>query len=189
MDTSTVLGAGFASTLAAAQAGDEAAFAELWRDLNPALLRYLRVIAGDVAEDVASETWTYAVPRLVRFKGDETAWRAWVFTTARRRVVDEQRRRSRRQLVLVADPSIVAAEAQPDSADVAVEQIGTENILALIVQLPPMQAEVIVLRVVAGLPVESVGRMLGRSPGSIRVATHRGLKGLAALLAPAGVTH
>jgi len=35
----------FASLLAAAQGGSEAAFSRLWRDVNPALLRYLRVIA------------------------------------------------------------------------------------------------------------------------------------------------
>jgi RNA polymerase sigma-70 factor, ECF subfamily len=188
MDTRTVLGEGFASVLAAAQAGDEVAFAQLWRDLNPALLRYLRVAAGDAADDVASETWAYAMRRLGRFTGDEMAWRAWVFTTARRRALDERRRRTRDQIDWAPDLTGIAAETMQDTANLAVEQMDTDRTLALIAQLPPLQAEVIVLRVVVGLPADAVGRMLGRSPGAVRVAAHRGLKSLAALLTAAGVT-
>jgi RNA polymerase sigma-70 factor, ECF subfamily len=40
-----MLGAEFGSALARAQGGDEAAFARIFRDLQPVLLRYLRVIA------------------------------------------------------------------------------------------------------------------------------------------------
>jgi len=39
----------FEQNLAAARAGDEQAFAALWRSLHPALLRYLRVIAPKIA--------------------------------------------------------------------------------------------------------------------------------------------
>jgi RNA polymerase sigma-70 factor (ECF subfamily) len=45
------------AALTSAAAGDEAGFAALWRSLHPALLRYLRLLVGDAAEDVASETW------------------------------------------------------------------------------------------------------------------------------------
>jgi RNA polymerase sigma-70 factor, ECF subfamily len=44
------------------------------------------------------------------------------------------------------------------------------------------------LRVVAGLDTEVVAEMLGRSPGAVRVAAHRGLKRLGTLLSGAGVT-
>ena len=44
------------------------------------------------------------------------------------------------------------------------------------------------LRVVAGLDTEMVARLLGRSPGAIRVAAHRGLRRLAGVLAEARVT-
>jgi hypothetical protein len=47
--TAVVIGEDFASVLARAQQGDEAAFARLWRDLNPALLRYLG-LSGKAAE-------------------------------------------------------------------------------------------------------------------------------------------
>lgn len=44
------------------------------------------------------------------------------------------------------------------------------------------------LRVVAGLGAEAVAERLGRSPGAVRVAAHRGLRRLAGILAKPGVT-
>jgi RNA polymerase sigma-70 factor, ECF subfamily len=186
-----VIGEGFASVLARAQRGDEEAFATLWLDVNPGLVRYLRVVAGEVDEDVAAETWVSVVPGLARFRGDEMAWRAWVFTTARRRAVDEGRRRTRRRAVLASEAGRSAepgARASSDPADVVLERLNTQTALALVAQLAPLQAEVIVLRVIAGLDVESVARLVGRSPGAVRVAAHRGLARLAQILATQGVT-
>ena len=53
-----VIGETFGRLLAAAQSGTseaDGAFSALWRDANPALLRYLRVIAPEAAEDIAAE--------------------------------------------------------------------------------------------------------------------------------------
>ena len=68
------------------------------------------------------------------------------------------------------------------------ENMATEAAMSLLSRLPQHQAEVIMLRVVAGLDTEVVAEMLGRSPGAVRVAAHRGLKKLATLLSGAGVT-
>jgi len=80
-----VTGDDFPAILAAAQDGSEDAFAALWRDANPALLRYLRVAAPEAAEDVAAEIWVQVVRGLAKFRGDERDWRGWLFTIARRR--------------------------------------------------------------------------------------------------------
>jgi RNA polymerase sigma-70 factor, ECF subfamily len=184
-----VLGDSFALLLERAQAGSEAAFSQLWRDCNPALLRYLRVIAPDVAEDVAAETWVHVVRGLSGFRGDEPAWRAWLFTTARRRAIDDVRRRSRRPPEAPL-PEIPAGQLPrtADAADMAIEHFGTRWAISLLAQLPRLQAEVILLRVVAGLDTDAVAQMVGRSPGAVRVAAHRGLRRLAEILEEAGVT-
>jgi RNA polymerase sigma-70 factor (ECF subfamily) len=172
-------------------AADEAdrAFSELWRDANPALLRYLRVIAPETAEDIAADTWVQVVRGLAAFRGDETAWRAWLFTIARHRTIDEGRRRSRRPVVSVPEVADVTSPDNPDPADLVLEKLSTRAAVALIATLPRLQAEVILLRVVAGLDTPTVARLVGRSPGAVRVAAHRGLRQLAATLAEAGVTH
>jgi RNA polymerase sigma-70 factor, ECF subfamily len=183
-----VIGTAFRSSLAAAQKGDEAAFTCLFRDVQPALLRYLRVIAPEVAEDVASETWLRVVSNLAGFEGDEDAFRAWLFTIARRQVIDWQRARGRRPTVPLPDTETQVRLTAPDAADLALERISTESALALVSALPPDQAEIIVLRVVAGLDTLDVARIVGKSPGAVRVAAHRGLRRLAAHLSGAGVT-
>jgi RNA polymerase sigma-70 factor (ECF subfamily) len=183
-----VIGREFECVLAAAQEGSEAAFSRLWRDCNPALLRYLRVIAPEAAEDVAAETWLGVVRGFAAFHGDEQGWRAWLFTTARRRALDETRRRSRRAEQGLEEAVPGRIPLSPDTADLAIEHIDTRSAVALVARLPPHQAEVILLRVVAGLDTETVARLVGRSPGAVRVAAHRGLRRMAGLLAEAGVT-
>jgi RNA polymerase sigma-70 factor (ECF subfamily) len=183
-----VAGDNFAAVLAAAQAGDEAAFTVLWRDGNPALLRYLRLIAPDAADDIAAETWLQVVRGLPGFRGNESDWRAWLFTVARRRAIDETRRRSRRPTYPLDDLGPGQMPSAPDAADIAMQNLGTQRAIKLLSVLPPLQAEVIMLRVVAGLDTEAVAELLGRSPGAIRVTAHRGLRRLAEILAEAGVT-
>jgi RNA polymerase sigma-70 factor, ECF subfamily len=166
-----------AEALKAAADGDEAGFAVLWRSLQPLLLRYLRVVIGDLAEDVASETWLQASRDLARFDGGPTAFRGWLFRIARHRAIDEQRRASRRR----DDPAGTAPwSAAPDAAADAMESIGTSWALRIIATLPPDQAEAVTLRVVAGLDVATTAQVLGKRPGSVRVATMRGLRRLAA---------
>jgi RNA polymerase sigma-70 factor (ECF subfamily) len=183
-----VVGKEFAELLAAAQGEDEEAFSVLWRDANPALLRYLRVVTPEHAEDVAAETWVQVLRGLSSFTGDESAWRAWLFTTARRRVLDQVRHRNRHPSEPLDDIHASEVPRAPGAEQIALDNIATEGAIALVSRLPGQQAEVIMLRVVAGLDTEAVAELLGRSPGAVRVAAHRGLKRLATLLSGTGVT-
>jgi RNA polymerase sigma-70 factor (ECF subfamily) len=167
-----------AVALAAARGGDEVAFALIWRALQPPLLRYLRVLIGDAAEDAASETWLQAARDLGGFTGTGPAFRGWLFRIARNRAIDEGRRAARRP-----DPSDTAAEHLPPAVDAAadaVERSGTRWALRIIATLPPDQAEAVMLRVVAGLDVAATATVLGKRSGAVRIATMRGLRRLAA---------
>ncbi|HTX85471.1 MAG TPA: RNA polymerase sigma factor [Streptosporangiaceae bacterium] len=183
-----MIGEGFAAVLAAAQDGSESAFSQLWRDTNPALLRYLRVLCPAAAEDIAAETWVKTLRNLSGFCGDEPAWRAWVFTTSRRLVIDERRRTARKPAVRLSDVPLAALPYSADASDEALERLSTRAAIEMLAKLPPLQAEVILLRVVAGLDTEAVARLVGRSPGAVRIAAHRGLRKLAQIAAEAGVT-
>ena len=97
----------------AARGGDEAGFATLWRDLHPRLLRYLRVRGDEAPEDLAAETWMHVVRGLPTFEGGVSEFRAWFFTIARHRAIDQGRARSRGPtVVVVADPAEVV---RPDA--------------------------------------------------------------------------
>jgi RNA polymerase sigma-70 factor (ECF subfamily) len=169
--------------LYAAQRGDEVAFAQVFRAIQPALLRYLGGLAPDVAEDLAAETWTHVIRGLSRFAGEADGFRAWVFTIAHHRWADHRRMLARRPQT-VSDESL-AETPSLERVDSAVEELmSTERALRLVRQLPPDQAEVILLRVVAGLDVAATAAAVGKSPGAVRVLAHRGLRRLAALLRP-----
>ena len=178
-----MLGVGFHGLLDQARHGDEASFAALWRDLQPPLLRYLEVAAGSAAEDLASETWIRVARSLAGFDGDESGFRAWVFTIARYRLLDSRRREARARTVLQPLERFDERGAADDPAADALECLSTEAALGLIARLPAEQAEVVMLRAVAGLDVARVARIIGKRPGAVRVLAHRGLHRLGELLA------
>jgi RNA polymerase sigma-70 factor, ECF subfamily len=147
------------------------------------LVRYLRGRAPAVAEDLAGEVWVAVARRLVHFVGDEPGFRSWLFTIARCRVIEHQRRLARRRTDPVADTRLDRSSPDPDGGDPAtlvLDRMGAREAVDLVVaSLPPDQAEVVLLRVVAGLDVVEVGRIMGRTPGSVRVLCHRALRRLA----------
>jgi RNA polymerase sigma-70 factor (ECF subfamily) len=183
----TDLGDRFPAILDQAAAGDQDAFALLWSSTHPMLVRYLRVTCGSQAEDVASETWLKAIRALSSFHGDEQGFRGWLVVIARNLVRDLARQQARRPETLTPDMPLDHADRQagPDTADVAVERLSTRAALRLVAGLPTGQAEMVALRVVIGLDVAEVAAIVGRSPGAVRVAVHRGLRTLAEQLAPA----
>ena len=83
------------AAVSAAQDGDEDAFRLLYRTIQPGLIRYLWVQVGDVAEDVASETWLQVARDLRKFRGDAAGFRGWVATIARHRALDHVRHQRR----------------------------------------------------------------------------------------------
>ncbi|NUP51437.1 MAG: RNA polymerase sigma factor [Catenulispora sp.] len=172
------------SALAAARRGEETGFAELWHALHPPLLRYLRAVVGDTAEDVASETWLQAAKDVRGYRGDAAGFRVWLFRVARHRALDELRKTSRRK----EDNGDVAAiatdwPAADDTEGAAAEREDTERALRLIARLPKDQAEAVLLRVVAGLDVAQTAKVLDKRDGAVRIAAMRGLKRLAVILA------
>jgi RNA polymerase sigma-70 factor, ECF subfamily len=164
--------------VAGAAAGDEAGFLQLWRTLQPRLLRFLRVVGCDDPEDVASETWLQVVRDLCMFSGSGNDFRRWLFTIGRHRAIDAARARSRRPtsaanagLDILADTHVVEEQV--------LDGISAERAVMLLRRLSRDQAEAVALRVLAGLDTPDVAEILGKSPGAVRVALHRGLRTLA----------
>ncbi|WP_298338277.1 RNA polymerase sigma factor [Ferrimicrobium sp.] len=164
----------FPEVLQQAQRGDEVAFRVIYRTYHPGLLRFLRGRLGGDAEDVAAEVWISVTKGLSKFVGDELAFRAWIFATARRRTIDLYRRRAvRPQIARDADVHELSEVAPPEQLEI------DEAVAALVEGLNDEQAEIVLLRVLGGFSAKEVGDLLGKSEASVRVAQHRALAKLA----------
>lgn len=172
--------------VARAQEGDEEAFADAYRIVQPGLLGYLRGLVGDDAEDVASDAWLEIARDLGRFRGDGAGFRGWTATIARHRALDHLRRRRARPQGTTLEQDVLDLPGPHSTHDQALESITTEQALALLRRLPRDQAEAVLLRVVVGLDGPAAARVLGKRPGAVRTAAHRGLKRLARELGAEG---
>ena len=174
---------GFPATLADAGRGRPDALAEIFRAYQPRLLRYLRAQEPGMADDLAAEVWLAVARGLDGFQGDEAGFRGWIFTIARHRLVEHRRRQARRR----TDPLPVDRLDRPvehglggDPAWLVMERLGAQQAIeAVVADLAPDQAEAVLLRVLGGFDVAEVARIMGRSPGNVRVLCHRALKRLA----------
>lgn len=165
-----------------AQQGEEDAFRALYRAVQPSLLRYLQVLAGPDAEDVASEAWLQVTRDLSSFRGDGDGFRGWVTTIARNRAMDHLRRQRRRPLGYEPVERLVEVAGCSDTAVSALDEVATDAALALIARLPVDQAEAVLLRVLMGLDAKTAARVLGKRAGAVRTAAYRGLRKLAEYL-------
>src|SRR5581483_9500714 len=87
---------GASSLVDAARRGEAWALTEIWRDYAPAVTGYLRGRGASEPDDLTSDVFLAVFERLQSFRGDESDLRAFVFTVAHHRLVDDLRRRSRR---------------------------------------------------------------------------------------------
>jgi RNA polymerase sigma-70 factor (ECF subfamily) len=151
----------------------------VYRAVQPGLLRYLTVLVGADAEDVASETWAQVCRDLSGFQGDGDGFRAWTATIGRHRAMDYLRARARRPVAVSTLDELMALPARDDTAGLALESLSTAAALRLIAALPRDQAEAVMLRAVVGLDANAAGRVLGKRAGAVRTAAYRGLRRLA----------
>lgn len=174
-------GSEFESTLDAARTGQEWALTALYRALHPAVLAYLRAREPSDAEDIAHEAWIDVAQGLPRFRGGEQDFRRFLFSVARRRLIDHRRREGRRRTVPL-EPTAQEPPAYADAETEALNEMATEEALARIAALPPDQAEAVLLRVLGGFDAAEAGRIMGKRPGTVRVLQHRALTQLARTL-------
>ena len=200
MVTRMPAGDDFAAVLQAAQLGEAWAFSALYRDLNARVLRYFASRAPSVAEDLAAETWLGAARGLSTFDGGEQAFRAWLFTIAHRQLVQHWRDTARRlpsgpvgevdedrlQTPGVDVPGVdvrgvdmSGVDGQGVEAQVVDSLMAQQAAQAIAASLTPDQAEVVLLRVLGGLDVDEVARILGKRSGTVRALQHKALRKLA----------
>ena len=170
-----------AETVLRATAGDRGALGDIYRALNPALVRFLGSLGVRDAEDVAGDVWADLARRMPRVEPDPVALRTLLFTIGRRRAIDARRRSERRPEWPVAE---LPVEAGRDALEAVDDRLA---VLALLAQLPRAQAEVVALRFIVGMTPAEVGAVTGKREGAIRVMTMRALRRLRVLAEAEGL--
>jgi RNA polymerase sigma factor (sigma-70 family) len=178
----------FKGLVEAAREGDEGAWSEIFGELAPPVLGYLRASRAPDPEDTLSETFLQAARDLPSFEGDWSAFRGWVFAIAHHRLLDARRHAARRPVELVAEPPEPRTEPLPDTAEEALARISSREVHRLLGLLTEDQRSVLLLRILGDLSIEQVASALDKRPGAIKQLQRRGLAAVRRELEGRGVT-
>jgi len=125
------------------------------------------------AEDITQNVFLKLPTAIRKYEPREVPFAAWILRVARNAALDHVR--ARRQIPF--------EEVRKD--DGGHEQVGFERSQCLrtaLLNLPPEQREVLVLRHLAGLSPSEIARRLGKTEGSVHGLHHRGRAALKDLL-------
>jgi RNA polymerase sigma-70 factor (ECF subfamily) len=185
--------------VAAARAGDEAAFGALAERYRRELQVHCYRMLGSFedSEDLVQETFLRAWRRRETFEGRST-FRAWLYRIATNACLDFLERHPRHPIARLAPPGgepqapalrppeirwlqpypdhllepAAPSDAEPDAAVVAKETIELA-FLAAIQHLPPRQRAVLILRDVLGWPADETAALLEVSVAAVKSALQR----------------
>ncbi|ATE53744.1 RNA polymerase sigma factor [Actinosynnema pretiosum] len=175
--------------------GEREACAELVRAWHPVVERYVARMLGRGDDDAVQEVWIGVFTGLPRLR-DTGRFRAWLYTIARRAVVNRLRgvyRQSRVEPVgaggsgdagLSGGLGVPGGSGERPVDPVADLVLDREAVAAGLADLPPLEREVIVLfhledlaletcAQVCGVPVGTVKSRLNRARGLLRAALER----------------
>ena len=161
-----------------AKAGDPQAFARLYDAYVERVSRYIyfRVSEANDTEDLVSQVFLKAWENLDRYKPGASPFVAWLYTIARNLVIDHYRTKKNtlpleEAIALPSDMEMPDAEAQM-RFDLEAMRDGLQSLSA-------DQQQALVLKYIAGLPNDSIAKIMNKQEGTVRGLQMRGLQTLA----------
>jgi RNA polymerase sigma-70 factor (ECF subfamily) len=156
--------------------GDQRAATELVARHAVPLTRFVLSLGTRGApEELVHDTFVKAFGSLESFRG-ESSLRSWLFTIARRLVLDERRagRRDRQHVAIEdAQDQLVAGD---DVLDGVVADESAQRVRDAVARLTPTQREVFTLRVVEGLSYREIAAVASTTEGAARVHYHNAMR-------------
>jgi RNA polymerase sigma-70 factor (ECF subfamily) len=160
------------------------------------LLRYVGQMLGGIdheAEDIVQETFI-RLHRQVTAHGSDSVKHltTWLFRVTHNLTIDmlRQRTKSRRPPVTNADPSVLSEEQAADELDALGEVLRQEArqvALRELAQLDDQQRQVVLLKVIQGMTLRQVAKVIGISVSLVNYRLNQGLTELSQRLKKAGV--
>jgi RNA polymerase sigma-70 factor, ECF subfamily len=165
----------FPSVLAAARVGAEWAWAAIYREYSPPVLRYLKGRRAREPEDLLGEVFVQVVRNLTGFEGAERDFRTWVFVIARNRLIDEHRGASRNPIDSVPDDEFADVAGPGHAENDALDRLADQQVMAVLDRLTADQRDVLFLRLFARLTVDEIASIIGKRPGAVKALQSRAL--------------
>jgi RNA polymerase sigma factor (sigma-70 family) len=134
---------------------------------------------ADLAEPALSEAFIAAL-KFLRDGGEMKAERAWLYTCARRHMIDLLRRYNRETPGYVAPDSIAADCEQP--FEKLVQQELRQELQEALLKIPPRERQAVILRHFYGLSVDETAQVMDISPNSIGPYTRSALDKLQTIM-------
>lgn len=160
--------------------GDPRAFEQLYRALSPRVVGFLRSLCNDpaLAEDLAQTTFLKVHRARESFhRGSPVV--PWVFSIARRSLIDAKRSAAGAMVVLSDDgtlPEPATVDEEDDLRRLSVEQ--TQALYARLDSLSEVQREAVMLLKVQGLSVREAAAVAGVNASTLKVRAHRAYEAL-----------
>jgi RNA polymerase sigma factor (sigma-70 family) len=172
----------WSTLMARAQDGDRAAYRRLLEEITP-YLRSLaakhRALAGEIEDTVQDILLTL---HAVRHTYDPSRpFGPWLVAIARRRIIDRLRQRGRiamAEIALGPEHETIVASGPNLYALLA----GRRGLRQAIESLPAGQRQAVLLLKLRGLSLKQAASESGMSVAALKVASHRGIKALRAML-------
>jgi RNA polymerase sigma-70 factor (ECF subfamily) len=156
------------------QKGENAAATKLVTRHAEALARFIGSVGErERIEELVQDTFVRAFNAIDSFRGD-SSFRTWLFTIARRLILD--RRRSDRRSRIVGTVEEGDAVTQFDALDAMVADESLQRVRSAVDALSPKQREVFLLRVEQGLSYKEIADIVGSTEGATRVHYHNAMR-------------
>ncbi len=162
------------------KSGDGRAATILVARHSQALARFVASSGGRVeTEEIVQDTFVRAFAAIDSFRG-ESSFRTWLFTIARRLLMDRRRAEKRRgNTVEISDTDSVS---EYGALDTILAEETAERVRLALTKLTPTQREVFTLRVQQGLAYKEIAEVVGSTEGAARVHYHNAVETIKRLL-------
>ena len=156
--------------------GDQRAATALVERHAAPLARFIGSLGvRDAPDEIVQDTFVKAFGSLESFRG-ESSLRSWLFTIARRLVLDQRRASRRDRLHVTIDDAQQQLVSADDVLDGVVADESEGRVRAAVARLSPTQREVFTLRVVEGLSYKEIAAVAATTEGAARVHYHNAMR-------------
>lgn len=152
-------------------------FSAVYQAFAGQVLGYLTAKGVSDPEAVTQDVFLAVLPRVETITGGVAGLRTFVFSVAHARMVDDHRRQSRAPEQHEFEPERDTRQSNSAEAE-AMDLVAPGEVMALLDLLREDQREVLTLRIVAGLTVDQIAEIMGKSQGAVKQLQRRALNAL-----------